>query len=321
MATAFEKYAAGSDLKDVELPGGNAPRVESMVDMADFSDGEWHQVRLWPGVFGLATMWLDVKKKDGSYTQIPRSLLNFDIQRASFDDKKECPYYNHRNDVTCRGEPGGQINVHYYCNVLDRAVQDAEPKKVKISKGEKASGFKEKGSKSWTPLRVARFPRTVIGKLMKLQELNRQKGKSYPLSDAIHGHDIYVYYNKDAAPANMWDVQLDTRGSTKLTEEEQSYLMWDIEKVLSDIQGQESLAEAEKWMKRHLNPDVESTKSAKKGKKGKKGKVPTWSDMQAQKVREKVKREAKARKKNKKNAKKDSEWKDKRARDGNPPPF
>ena len=272
--TAFEKYASGSKMTDVELPNTNMVRIDSLLDFADFSDGEWHKVRLWPGVHALATMWLDVQKKDGNTVQIPRTILNFDIEKASFDTSKRCPYYENRDYVTCRGEPGGQLNIHYYVNVLDRELQNNEPRKTKITSDEQKSGFKAKESKSWTPIRVARFPKTVIEKLLKLQELNRIKGDPQELSDPNTGRDVYVLFNRDARnPANMWDAQLDPDGPSKLSKKEKSYLMYDIGGALETMQQQQTVDDAEKWMTRHLEALSGQKKGAGKGKKKDKAKT------------------------------------------------
>ena len=270
--TAFEKYAEGPKMKDMELPNTNTIRIDSLLDFADFSDGEWHRVRLWPGTYALATMWLDVQKRDGNTVQIPRTILNFDTEKASFDTSKRCPYYENRDYVTCRGEPGGQLNIHYYVNVLDRELQNNEPRKTKITPDEQESGFKTKESKSWTPIRVARFPKTVIEKLLKLQELNRVKGETQELSDPNTGRDIYVLFNRNSKnPANMWDVQIDPDGPSKLSKKEKTYLIYDIDSALKTMQKQQTVSDAEKWMTRHL--DAKSGKGKGKTKKEKADKV------------------------------------------------
>ena len=271
--TAFEKYAKGSQLQDMELPNTNAIRIDSLLDFADFSDGEWHQIRLWPGTFASATLWMDIKKKDGSFTQIPRTCLNFDIEKASFDTSKRCPYYEARDQLSCRGEQGAQLNVHYFCNILVRDLQNDEPRKTKITSDEQESGFKNKNSKSWTPIRVARFPKTVIEKLLKLRELNRVNGEIQELSDPENGRDIFVLFNRNSKnPANMWDTQLSPDGSSKLTKKEKDYLFYDIKTALETIQQQQTVAEAEKWMERHLEMMSESGAQKKKKDKAKTGK-------------------------------------------------
>ena len=274
MSTAFEKYSQGSKLGDVELPNTQNIRIDSLVDFADFSDGEWHQVRLFPGVCAFATYWFDVLKRDGTTTQVPKPSLNFDIRKAVFDTSKGCPYGENRDRLTCRGEQGAQLQVHYYVNVLDRELQQNEPKKRKVTNEEEESGFKDKSSKSWTPIRVARFPRSLIEKLQKKQELNRVKGESYELSDPKFGRDVYILFNKGSKnPGNMWDVDLVDEPS-KLSKEEKTYLMYDIEKALDTIQSQESGSDAEKWLEKHFERMGAVEVADKKGKKAKKVKKP-----------------------------------------------
>ena len=316
--TAFEKYASsGPKLQDMELPQGKAIRLDSLVDFADFSDGEWHRVRLWPGLFANAQMWVDIRKQDGTFIQIPKQFRNFDITTAKFTDA-ECPYYRNREAFSCRGDPGGQVTVHYYVNLLDRGLQEDRPKKAKPPTGEEAkTGFKVKGSKSWSPIRVARFPRTLVESIIKLTELNRISGETKQLSDPKYGRDLYVLFNKNASsPSNMWDVQVDPDGHSKLSKEEQGYLFYDIKSALEELQSQESLSEAKTWVKQHLKIKQDGFGDGDVKKAGK-------SLKKAKKVRKKVEDEVKARKENKEAAKQEAKRRKqgKKNRKKNPPPF
>ena len=317
--TAFERYAeSGPKMADVELAGGKSIRLDSLVDFMDFSDGDWHKVRIWPGLCASAQLWIDIKKRDGTIIQIPKSFHNFDVATARFDPSKECPYFKHKEEFTNRGEPGGRVNVHYYCNVLDRALQENKPKKAKPpTKAEAKTGFKEKGSKSWSPVRVARFPKTVIEKILKLQALSIADGKQHEISDPDKGQDIYIMYDKNASsPANMWDVAADPEGSTKLSKAERAYLFYDIETAIQEIQSQETLGEAKTWVKQHLKIKQDGFGNGDAKKAGK-------SLKKAKKARKKVEDEVKARKENKKVHKEEMARRKqgKKNRKKNPPPF
>ena len=83
--TAFEKYAAkGPKLTDMELPNSNMVRIDSLLDFANFSQWqEWHQIRLWPGIYAQATLWMDIREKGREFhsdsTNMP---MNFDIENG-----------------------------------------------------------------------------------------------------------------------------------------------------------------------------------------------------------------------------------------------
>ena len=241
-------------------------RISDLIDFIDLSDGRDRQVRIFPGMFATATYWIDVKKKDGDIVQVPKLARNFDSIKGTFDSRKPCTYRICQDRFTNRGETGARLQIHYYVNVLSRDEQENEPRSVKRTRSENASGFKSKESKSWTPMRVLRIPPSVVSKLQKLVPMNRSKRapEGAPLSDARSGRDIMVIFDKKArSPGDMWYVALHEK-QTALREEEQEYLMYDIETAIEKLLDQESDEEAEQWVAKILGGGSNKSSSKKK---------------------------------------------------------
>ena len=218
------------------------------------SDGRDRQVRILPGMFAVAQYWIEIVKKDGDKISIPKFSRNFDPITATFDSTKPCPYQENQEHFTHKGKPGAQCQIHYYVNVLSRDMQDDEPKSVRRTSREEETGFKDKDSKSWTPVRVLRLPPTVIKRLQKLQLMNRSRRArdGAPLSDPKLGRDVMISFDsKAASPGEMWFVQLYEK-QTALHEEEQEYLMYNIEAAIEKLRDQETDEEAEAWVQKLL---------------------------------------------------------------------
>ena len=270
MASAFDKLNRKNNIDNINTSSGaKKPRVEEFLSLMDFSDGGWHRVRLIPGVFTFARMWIDIKKKDGTKISIPLVLRNVDMHTGSFDSTIPCPYMENRDRFKSGGEPGGRVDSHFYMNLIDREEQENEPKKTGKTKEEKKSGFKDKSSSSWTPVRVARFPKTVVEKIQKLQQMNKSgKGKTHNISDPRYGIDIMVMYDAKADGASKWDVQLcnDKDARKPLKEKEKNYLYWDIEEAINTVKNHETEEDAIKNVENLLKRD-ENNGSRKKGNK------------------------------------------------------
>lgn len=206
------------------------PRPEEIVDIQSFPDGEWLQVRFVGSPVGYAQWWIEILTKKG-VINIPKTALNFDSDTFAFDSTIEDPYENISNKKT--------RSIRYYSNAIIRDLQEDEPKKKpKWSKTEKKSGVKDKGSKSWTPVRVLQIPNSLAQDLQKLTALNRvkstKKGKtatqSYELSDPKYGCDVFIMYDSSATGNKMYSCQKGER--SPLTEEELEYLVYPLTGIM-----------------------------------------------------------------------------------------
>ena len=107
MTTAFTELSKGTKLSGIHISSGKAPRVNDMVELIDVDD-DWLQVRLYGYIQPITQVWLDVRKKDGTVTQIPKMCRNLD-PKTGMPDRRGCPYLEHLSEFTHKGEPGGKL--------------------------------------------------------------------------------------------------------------------------------------------------------------------------------------------------------------------
>jgi hypothetical protein len=258
------KFKSNRTFEDAKVSADKEPRVEDIVDMATFPANEWVQMRFVGPIVAYGRHWVTTKKKAGGTTQFPVTCLAFDQETEEIDSTKECPWCEAESEKI-------RSSKDFYVNAIIRSVQEDEPaKKGKPTPDEEESGFKKKGSKAWTPVRVVRLTQSLVRELKKLGSLNRHKSKktgeqkAYPLSDERFGCDVNIMYDPNEKVASKkYTVQ--KADKSPLTEEEQDYLLWNIEKLLTPLKLKDAQREFESWAKRNEDGD-ESGSNKKKGK-------------------------------------------------------
>lgn len=277
MSSAFEKMnrkqQKSGGLSNASTGGGRKERfdITKHFEMMDVSDGEPHTGRIYPGMWAINTHWIGRKTKEGGITNIPKPCLAWDPIGMTYDSTKSCPYCENRNNLVSKGRDYLQSDIKYLFNFLERDLQEAEPKKAKVSSDEEKSGFKTFGSSSWTPIRVSRVPKTMIEKCQKLTKIGMKwaKGdKSGPeLSDPVKGRDIVILFDNEADGVNKWEAHLADKKGGPLSKTETNYLLWDIETVALAYHAQETYEEAEKEANSIMAANgVKGKKSESKGK-------------------------------------------------------
>lgn len=238
-------------------------RIEEVVEMAELGK-DFSTLRLVGPLIAYAHWWIDIKTQQGKKVSIPKVPLGFDHIEAELDESAEDPY----------GElPGSRLQVFYLINAIDRGIQENEPRRrAKPTKEEDDSGFKDKASRTWTPVRVVRIPPMIAEQLQAFETKNRWKVKTrsgvqvktFDLTHPKYGRDVYLSRDKDAkSPSTMYNLSLADKAA--LTEEEMDYLIWNIE-GLTDEDGpmcpeslKEAKREAESISGRGDNDDKEET--------------------------------------------------------------
>ena len=223
----------------------NRQRIEEAIDMVPLKK-DLSTLRPVGPLVAYAVWWITVKTKQGKEVSFPKVALGFNSETGEVDENVEDPYSELENT---------RLQVKYYINVIERNKQENEPRKrPKPTSDEDASGFKEKGSPTWTPVGAIGVPPTVAQQMQALATQNRHKGKnksgavvtkSFDLTHPKYGRDILLSYDKDSkSAANYYNLSL--ADPSPLTEEEMDYLIWDLE-GLADKEGcmcPESLKEA-----------------------------------------------------------------------------
>ena len=234
---AVNKFKRKSVSKTVvHTRGDDLPSLRDLVPMIDLGK-DYKGVRVINGVVTNAIHRYPLFKKDGEKVMskwnkeeqatMPRPCLAWDAEQGDFNKKKKCPY--------C--ERGMGIDYEYFAEVIDRDLQEMEPKSNKLSSDEKSTGYKDmNNSSSWTPVVVMRMTPTVFGKIQKLEQLNKHKVKgtktAFPIDDPQHGCDVSISYDEKAAASDRYSIQ---KGDpSALSEEEENYLTFPLEHFLMD---------------------------------------------------------------------------------------
>jgi hypothetical protein len=213
----------------------DAPKLTDLVEMLEWpKKGRSVQVRLVGPVVSRGLYKVKVRKKDGQETEITKVSLNYDADSDSIDTSKKCPYSKLPKDMAA-------MRKAYFVNAIVRPLQEDAPNKPKKpTKEEATSGFKEMDSDTWTPVRVIRIPSSLALRIKQLGAKNLVKSKSgdkkaFPATHEKYGFDLDMTFDKTLPPANMYsaDAAEGPQGGKQspLTEEEQNYLLWNIEEI------------------------------------------------------------------------------------------
>ncbi len=294
MQPKFKRNKSFGDTKDRRE---REPMVSDIVDLLELPSKKWVQVRFVGPICPYGRFWIESKGREGKPTKYPKTALSFDQDTEELDSSKKDPY----RDLSEKFPKKVRFTREYYANVIVRELQEDEPaKRGKPNDTEEESGFKQKGSKLWTPVRVVRLTSTLIDHLKKIKALNRHKNKktgqkeAYEISDPRYGVDVQIMYDKDApTAAQAYSVQKDEK--SPLTEDERSYALWDIESLLKPESLSVAKEEVERW--KRANKDLfdddsdgddsddddddeddepKSKKAKKAGKKSKKSDDDEW---------------------------------------------
>lgn len=219
----------GSDKTKINS-GGKKGHVQfkDLVDLVDFPTQDFKTLRPFGEIFAYGTHWFEVegKKKDGSPFKFRTGRTCRNVKSdGTIDPSGGCGF--------CK--VGHEPRTSFLQNVIDVDLEDSAPRNNKITPEEKKSGFKIKGTKFWTPVRVLIFPPTVAETMQKLTKKNKDKeGGIRELSDPSFGKalDISRDTRDGVSPANMWNVQKADEPMRKLTPDQRAYYMWDIAGVL-----------------------------------------------------------------------------------------
>ncbi len=213
--------------------GGKQDHIkwQDLVDLFEFPNHEFKTARPVGEIFAIGTHWFEVegKKKDGSPFKFRTGRTCRNIKSdGTVDPNGGCAFckVNH------------QPRTSYLQCQIDPELEDSAPRNNKISPEEKKSGFKTKGSKLWTPVRVLIFPPSVAETMQKLTLKNKDKeGGIRELSDPVFGKalDISRDTRKGTAPANMWNVQKADEPMRKLTPDQRAYYLYDIASAIKTL--------------------------------------------------------------------------------------
>ena len=250
----------GYDLDDAPVSGARekAPRVEELVDLMELGD-RYVTVRIASPLFAYGVHWVKTKRKDGSLTSFPVACSAFDSDTGQRDSTKKCPWCDHMSehpepkDMNARkGFIGVSFAVDYYVNVISRALQKKITEPETPTKEEQKTGFKSKESDTPTIFRVLRLTAGVIRAIKGLKDLNVREvdgeSQAYAVSHPKYGADISLKYDKDAAGAAKYPVQMGAPSIIKKSEK--AFLPWDISNLVTTPSLEVQKSEYAAWAER-----------------------------------------------------------------------
>ena len=237
----------GINIDDVNTGRNDrGPKPGELVDILQYSI-KYTTIRLFGEVFAYGGHWVQTKTRDGKKAQFYTPCTAFDPETGRRDTSKKCAWCDHEG-------PEVRFAVDYYSNGILRREQKAKPERLpKPTAEEVETGFKVKGTDTWTPVKAIRMSTSVIRGVKELKELNvheNAEGTSvaYSVSHPKFGMDVMIKKDENAAPANMYSVQ---RGENRpLTKEERQYLTWDLSNLVQYPKEEDAQKEYVKWATR-----------------------------------------------------------------------
>lgn len=209
--------------------------LNKYVDIYKFPDRKWVMARLVGPVASTSMHWIEIRKKDGSKTKIPKYCLNWNQNTEEFEDHG-CPY--------CAAEL--YADVTYWINAIIREIQEDEPRKkyppvesekkpVNIGDDEYPfkARLKDADSRTWTPARILRIPASLMRQVTDIPNTRHIKKsgkvitKSFELTDPKYGRDINFKFDNSQSGTGKYVAQAGDQ--VELSPEEQKYLLFPID--------------------------------------------------------------------------------------------
>lgn len=258
----MSKYGI-SDLSSVQTnKGGKSELVlpQVLLDLFDFKsvEGKWVTFRLFGDIMSFGNYWIAGVNKQGVKKRFPQACPSFNYLTGQRESGKYDPWWeveqHERNGSEDNKSETVQFTRSFFINAIVRSEQDNEPAKIRKTPEEAESGFKDKDSSSWTPVKVLRMPPSLLQKIQELKPLNSVKFKNgsikcFDVTHPIYGRDIQVKFDDSASPANKYSIQLGMK-RTPLTEEEKEYLTYDLDALYYVPKEEEVKRSFELWAKR-----------------------------------------------------------------------
>ncbi len=259
------KYS--SDLSSVYVGGGEKNKTSlnpaDVVDMQKLPDGKFLCVRLLGGVMVTGSYWVTTLKRDKTKGQFNTGCSSWDPVTRQQNDSVEDAWRDFERELVEAGVPRQdrivRFSTSYYMNAIVRSIQEDEPsRKPKATEEEIESGFKDKDSNTWTPVRVIALPVSVLDQIQKLKTINTARVKSktgavqtkaFDINHPKFGCDIMIMYDSSKAGASKYSVQKGDR--TPLTEEEKEYLTYDLDKLFLEIDPADIQKDFDGWKRRN----------------------------------------------------------------------
>lgn len=228
-----------TDTKQWKTGNNDQPRMSDQAELLDLSDGKYHTVRFVGKPSIIAQHWLNTLAKEGGKSKkavnnFPKMCHGLVINK---DGKAEIEAEKCAYCTVLEHTP----TIEVWINVIDRKIQENEPKKkAKHTRAERekkklngmtAFFMEDIDSESWTPMRAMRITPSVGRKISEIASLNTRKvdgvRKAFNPDHSKYGFDLMIKYDSKANSASeMYSIQKGE--NTALEENEIAYLRWDL---------------------------------------------------------------------------------------------
>jgi len=281
------------DTIEAGLQKSKRSSIDDLFDTLKIEDGQTITVRLLHAPMKVASYWIQQQYKDRKDNKnkiigINKLATNQNLETGGFTEDS-CPYgaayasrkYDYEVAEAKFKPKALKLENQYLVNAIVRELQDDEPKKktpptVKEQKLRSMYGvkgrFKEQESKTWTPVRVLKIKEGVIKQIVELSHQNLHVIKKdgvkekllFPVEHPRYGMEFRISYDSTKPAALMYKVERhyivdedDNRiARIPLTEEEQSYLMYDLTKVATLIETPEAAKKEWDLIKKKIPKDA-----------------------------------------------------------------
>lgn len=304
-------------------------RLEEVIDILEWQPDALTNFRLiGDQILSIKRHWIKIYAgKEKKIIKVPRYCLKHNPLNEDEPHDVHCPYcdLSHGGSET---NATASYEFFYLMNAIDREEQENEPaKKGSPTKSEAKTGFKDKNSKTWTPVKVARLPSSVAGRIQELKDMNKKKDKNtgktktYDLDHPKFGCDLMLRYKPKASGTDKYSVDKGDR--TPITDEEKEYLTYNLSPEILTLTGLLSEKEAAEDFKRNEyvggdeteeddDDDSYSLGKKKKKKSSKKSKKSKEDDEDRPAKKKKKSKEGKSKDKEEKSSKKSKDGKKKK---------
>lgn len=234
----------GHDFGEVRTNTGSdkSPSIKDQVDQFKFPPDKFVTVRIITPVYMYAGYWVATKKKDGSPTRFYMPSPSYNPESQTFDSTVFDPFFE-----ISKGEKGVerdsrmiQIQKYGYCCAIVMHEEARRPERIpRPTENELATGFKEKDSDSWTPVKVLRLSSTMMEQIAGIAQTNivtnRSTGEQKAMSIAHpqFGMTIRIKHSPKKPAASQYQILPGEK--MPLNDRQKKYLTWD----LSDLERAE----------------------------------------------------------------------------------
>lgn len=246
------------------------PKLHELVKMADYKkhENEFNAYRFVGNLTPIAQIWIPIYKdgkpmiseKTKKAIEIPFYATNYDYKTGKFIEDRKCPFIELANYMNQFREKPIRVSESKLAQAINRAVQEENSddqgrfrKRGQVTQSEKATRFKDSmDSACRTPVEVHTLGYMLGQDFSSILALNKVKVKDAAgnvktvvksIADPKYGCDVQIKFDSKNKTSKKTAAQKGDK--SPLTPEEQSFLLWDLDKAIAKLVLKPAEAKAE----------------------------------------------------------------------------